>query len=82
MDKAHFVQLVGGLLYHTDRSTLTLDTQYKQLREWNYLFEVSFAMMIQEEYRVEVTPEDFASTSTLGELYSRVRETCLLVNYE
>ncbi len=77
MDKAHFVQLVGGLLYRTDRSVLTPDTHYKRLVEWNYLFEVSFAMMIQEEYRVEVTPEDFTLTTTLGELYKRVRQSQL-----
>ncbi len=79
MDKAHFVQLVGELLYRTDSSTLTPDTHYKRLAEWNYILEVSFAMMIQEEYQVEVTPEDFNATTTLGELYNRVHRSCLLV---
>ena len=30
------------------------------------------AMMLEEEYHVEVTPEDFSSTGTLDELFRRV----------
>ena len=29
-------------------------------------------MMLEEEYHVEVTPEDFSSTGTLDELFQRV----------
>ena len=43
----------------------------------NYLFEVSLAMMLEEEYQVEVTPEDFDCTRTLGELFHRVCEPSL-----
>lgn len=72
MEKNRFVQLVAGMLYRTNRDTLTLDTRYKGLKEWNFLFEVSLAMMLEEEYHVEVTPEDFSSTGTLDELFQRV----------
>lgn len=72
MEKNRFVQLVAGMLYKTNRDSLTLDTCYKGLKEWNYLFEVSLAMMLAEEYHVEVTPEDFSHTGTLDELYQRV----------
>lgn len=72
MEKNRFVQLVAGMLYRTNRDTLALDTRYKGLKEWNFLFEVSLAMMLEEEYHVEVTPEDFSSTGTLDELFQRV----------
>ena len=62
MEKNRFVQLVADMLYRTDR---------------NYLFEVSLAMMLEEEYQVEVTPEDFDCTRTLGELFHRVCEPSL-----
>ena len=58
MEKNRFVQLVADMLYRTDRESLNLETLYKSLEEWNYLFEVSLAMMLEEEYQVEVTPED------------------------
>ena len=37
----------------------------------------SLAMMLEEEYQVEVTPEDFDCTRTLGELFHRVCEPSL-----
>ena len=77
MEKNRFVQLVADMLYRTDRESLNLETLYKSLEEWNYLFEVSLAMMLEEEYQVEVTPEDFDSTRTLGELFHRVCEPSL-----
>ena len=77
MEKNRFVQLVADMLYRTDRESLNLETRYKSLEEWNYLFEVSLAMMLEEEYQVEVTPEDFDSTRTLGELFHRVCEPSL-----
>lgn len=72
MEKNRFVQLFAGMLYRTSRESLTLDTCYKGLKEWNFLFQVSLAMMLEEEYHVEVTPEDFSSTGTLDELFQRV----------
>lgn len=45
MEKNRFVQLVADMLYRTDRESLNLETRYKSLEEWNYLFEVSLAMM-------------------------------------
>ena len=68
MEKNRFVQLVADMLYRTDRESLNLETLYKSLEEWNYLF---------EEYQVEVTPEDFDCTRTLGELFHRVCEPSL-----
>ena len=70
-------QLVADMLYRTDRESLNLESRYKSLEEWNYLFEVSLAMMLEEEYQVEVTPEDFDCTRTLGELFHRVCEPSL-----
>lgn len=72
MEENRFVQLVAGMLYRTDRDSVTPETRYKGLKEWNFLFEVSLAMMLEEEYHVEVTPEDFSSTGTLDELFRRV----------
>ena len=66
------MQLVAGMLYRTNRDSLTPDTRYKGLKEWNFLFEVSLAMMLEEEYHVKVTPEDFSNTATLDELFQRV----------
>ena len=77
MEKNRFVQLVADMLYRTDRESLNLETLYKSLEEWNYLFEVSLAIMLEEEYQVEVTPEDFDCTRTLGELFHRVCEPSL-----
>ena len=67
---------VGGR-YAVSDGSLNLETRYKSLEEWNYLFEVSLAMMLEEEYQVEVTPEDFDCTRTLGELFHRVCEPSL-----
>ena len=78
MEENRFVQLVADMLYRTNRESVTLDTSYKGLKEWNFLFEVSLAMMLEEEYHVEVTPEDFSCTKTLGELFHRVCEPSLL----
>ena len=74
MEENRFVQLVADMLYKTNRESVTLDTSYKGLKEWNFLFEVSLAMMLEEEYHVEVTPEDFSNTNTLGDLFHRVCE--------
>ena len=75
MEENRFVQLVADMLYRTNRESVTLDTSYKGLKEWNFLFEVSLAMMLEEEYHVEVTPEDFPNTDTLGDLFHRVCES-------
>ena len=39
MEKNRFVQLVADMLYRTDRESLNLETRYKSLEEWNYLFD-------------------------------------------
>ena len=72
MEKNRFVQLVADMLYRTNRESVRLETPYKSLKEWNFVFEVSLAMMLKEEYHVEVTPEDFYATGTLEELFQRV----------
>ena len=69
---------VGGRYAVSDGSGIfEFGDSYKSLEEWNYLFEVSLAMMLEEEYQVEVTPEDFDCTRTLGELFHRVCEPSL-----
>ena len=51
---------------------LVADMLYRTDRE-----SLNLEMMLEEEYQVEVTPEDFDCTRTLGELFHRVCEPSL-----
>ncbi|MBO1734926.1 MAG: acyl carrier protein [Coprobacter sp.] len=73
MEERHFLDLIASMMYKTRKENLRPFTCYKELSEWNAVLAVSLSLMIQEEYRVQVTDEDFRQTDTIQDLFFRVK---------
>ena len=48
---------------------LTLDTQLKDLEEWDSLSLVSFLSFCNSKLKLSVTPEEVKAAATVGELF-------------
>lgn len=72
MEDIHFLDLIGSLLYKTEKEYLVSTTIYKHLCEWNALWATSLILMIHEEYKVELDNYDLEQTETIEELYERL----------
>ncbi len=53
---------------------LTLDTNYRDLAEWDSLASVSTVAMIYAEYDVQVSGDELLACNSLGDLLNIVQE--------
>lgn len=68
MDTQKFISDFATLLGKTPRETLSAETRFKELPEWNSLLALSLIALVEDEYDVLLKSADIRETSTLGEL--------------
>ena len=76
MEKSCFIRLLTPLFYCTPPETISGDTCYKQLKEWNMILAVTLSEEIEATYRVQLDADDFSQTETLDELCTLVLSRC------
>lgn len=64
-DLETFISLVINTLDDIDPSKLTADTKFRELPEWSSLNALLMISMVNEEYKITLTGEEFASAETL-----------------
>lgn len=69
MEKGHFLNLMRTLLFKTEKESITLNTIFRQLDEWNLVWATSMITMIHEEYQVNIDGDDISLTETVDDLY-------------
>ena len=69
-----FVELFGELFDETDVANFTADTDFRDNDEWSSLTGLSVIAMIDDEFDVALKGEDIKSSSTIGDIYNRIKE--------
>ena len=57
----------------TEESLFTIDTNFRDLDEWDSLTTLLIISMVDEEYDVALTKEDFQTANTIGDLYNIIQ---------
>ncbi len=68
MDTQKFVDDFASLLRKTPRGTLSAETRFKELPDWNSLLALSLIALVEDEYDVLLKSTDIRDAETLGGL--------------
>lgn len=67
-----FIQNFAAQLEDTDPATITPETVFRDIEEWDSLMALSLIAMADEEYQVKLTGEDIRTSKTVAELFDKV----------
>ena len=56
-----------------DSVNLNSETRFKELDEWSSLVALSLIAMVDEVYNITITGEDVRESSTVGDLFERIK---------
>lgn len=73
MELNDFVTKFANLFEETDPSSITADTVYSQLEEWDSVMVLLLVSMVDEEYGVIVDVEEMSETETVNDLFEYVK---------
>jgi hypothetical protein len=68
-----FIENMANQYDNTDISELKPDTKFRELDEWNSMITLSLMAMVNEEYDVFLTGDDFRKSETIEDLYNVVK---------
>lgn len=69
-----FLELVADI-FEIDSKELTLDTVFRELDDFSSLVGYSLIIMMEEEYGVRVSVDEFIKCETLGDLYKKCKNS-------
>ena len=68
-----FIEKFAEVLDDMDPSTLSADTEFRNLDGWDSIIGLSMIGMIDEEYDVTLNAQDMRSCVTIGDLYNKIQ---------
>jgi acyl carrier protein len=68
-----FIEHFAAQLEDTDTATITPETVFRDIEEWDSLMALSLIAMADEEYQVKLTGEDIRTSKTVAELFDKVK---------
>lgn len=73
MELNDFVTKFANLFEETDPSTITADTVYSEIEEWDSVMVLLLVSMIDEEYGVIVDVTEMSEAETVNDLFEYVK---------
>ena len=73
MDFSTFLQQFANLFDETPMESLTPETEYKELDEWDSMAALMVISMISDEYDVPILGSDLRSAVTIKQLFDLVK---------
>lgn len=73
MELKDFLEKFAEQFDDVSAETLSADTKFRELDEWSSLSALSIIAMIDEEYDITIAGEDIRNSSTIGDLFDRVK---------
>ena len=73
MEIKEFIEKFEDVFEDTDISTLTPETQFRELDEWTSMIALSTMAMVSDEYDVELTADEMRSANTFQDLFDTVK---------
>lgn len=69
----NFINHFKDLLFDSDPDSITIDTRFRDLEDWNSIMALSIIDMIDEEYGVEFNADDMKECQTLLDIFNRIK---------
>ncbi len=73
MELNDFIKNFSEQFDDLDSVDLTADTKFKELDDWSSLVALSLIAMVDEIYNITITGEDIRESSTVGDLFERIK---------
>ena len=73
MEIQEFINHFEDVFEDTDISTLTPETNFRELDEWSSLIALSVIAMADEEYDVTLKGDDIRNANTVEDLFNTVK---------
>lgn len=73
MELKDFVQNFAEQFDDTDISEFKSDTAFRTIKEWSSLVALNIIAMVDDEYNVQIKADDIRSSTTIEDLYNRVK---------
>lgn len=73
IETSEFVKAFAGIFDETDPETITPETEFKNLDEWNSMMALALIAMADEEYGIKLTGDDIRNSGTVNELIQKVQ---------
>lgn len=73
MELNDFIKNFSEQFDDLDSVDLTADTKFKELDDWSSLVALSLIAMVDEVYNITITGEDVRESSTVGDLFERIK---------
>ena len=72
MEIKEFISNFADQFDELDANTITPETEFKALEDWNSLVALSVIAMVDEEYDVTIKGDDIRNANTIADLYNNV----------
>lgn len=73
MEIQEFINHFEDVLEETEISTLTPETNFRELEEWSSYTALATMAMVSDEYDVELTADEMRNNSTFIDLFNVVK---------
>jgi acyl carrier protein len=73
MELEKFIENFAGQFEDVEVGNIHADVEYKTLDTWDSLTAMSVQVMIEDEYKVDITSQDFKSTVTVLDLFELIK---------
>jgi len=73
MELEKFMEKFAGQFEEIEVANIQADVEYKTLDTWDSLTAMSVQVMIEDEYKINITPEDLKSSVTVLDLFELVK---------
>lgn len=68
-----FILKFADIFDDLDESTITADTEFRNLDDWDSITGLSVIAMVDEEYGVTLNAEDMRGSRTIGDIYNTIQ---------
>ena len=72
VEESSFLDFVAGIL-DVSRESISLDTVYESIPEWDSVMQLRLTLEIGTEYNVEIPVDEIADIKTLGGFYKYIQ---------
>lgn len=74
MEIKEFIEKFAEIFDDTDASTLTPETNFREIDEWSSLSALGLIAMADEEYEVELKGDEIRKANTVEDLFNIISE--------
>ena len=68
-----FIENFAEIFDDVDASSLSEDTRFREMEDWDSIAGLSVIGMVDEEYDITLNADDMRSCQTIGDLYAKIQ---------